>query len=144
MKTYNRSLDLAAAALECLRTGKGEAAAKLFAQAAKHPSVASAIAIIDANNQKAFEAARKVSKPAKARAGAKTAAAVQRRLLAELTTDCEDAPIAGDELRVELDSQESMPEVQEGAAEDDLDEDDDKDDDMTEARFRRVLSNLSR
>lgn len=135
MKKYNRSLDLVAAAMEYFRRGNPDLAAKAFAKASKHPTAASAIAIIDASNEKAFQAVRK--------AKASTIGA-RRRLKADADLDLD---LPGEDLRVEVDEQDGMPEVQEGAAEDDdadLEEMDADDEGSEEARFKRILANLSR
>lgn len=140
MKRYNKSLDLVAAAMEYFRLGKTDMAAKAFARASKHPTAASAIAIIDASNEKAFTAARE-----QAKAKAKASSNARRRLMA---SDADlDLDLPGEELKIDVDSQETMPEVQEGAAEDDdaeLEDMEEEDKADEEARFKRILANLSR
>ena len=142
---YNRALDYVAAALECARTGKTEQAAKLFLKAAKDPQAEMAVSIINVSNQKAFDAIKAQAKKEAAAAARKkvaTKSAAQRRLEAtDLDPDL-DQDIAGDELKIDIDSQETMPEVQEGAAEDEDDSDDE--DTVEESRFRRILANLTR
>jgi hypothetical protein len=140
MKKYIRSLDLVAAALESMRNGRQDDAATFFLKAAKDPSVGEAVRIINLSNQMAVDRLATASK----KKSAISASLAKRLAKADMGTDCEDAPLAGDELRVELDSQESMPEVQEGAAEDDPEDEDEDKDETSKARFARVLSNLTR
>lgn len=54
MKTYNRALDYTVLALNELKNGKMELAAKLFATAGKQADLSVAIATLEASNKYAF------------------------------------------------------------------------------------------
>lgn len=62
MKTYNKALDYAALAIASYRNGDEARAAKLFMKAATASDASRAVAVIEASNAQAFEAAKKAKK----------------------------------------------------------------------------------
>ena len=127
---YNQALDILAASAEYARVGKTTQAAKLFMAAVKHPQIASAIALIDHNNQKAHDALQASKAKAEKASKVPPLGSIKRLLTASDFDSDLDQDIAGEELKVEVDDEESMPEVQEGSS-------------MEEAKFRRIIHNLT-
>jgi preprotein translocase subunit SecF len=134
---YNMSLDLLAHAVECFANGKTNEASVAFARAAKHPSIQAALAAIEATNSKAFAVQSKMK--VKAAKPSKVSARLSRLTASEADMDAQNV---GEDLRIEVEENSKLREVQEAAL-DDFEEDDADDMEATvNARFSQSLKNI--
>jgi hypothetical protein len=83
MKTYNRSLDYVALALEQHSKGRVETAAQLFVKAATSPDMKRAVKVIEASNAQAHSEKQAVQAKARADAEAQTRAQIAAAVEAE-------------------------------------------------------------
>jgi hypothetical protein len=124
MKTYNRSLDFVALAMDSFAKGRVKTAAKFFQEAVAASDAQRAIAIIEASNTQAFTA--RVEAKAKAPVKAKVVSP-ELKALAALGAD-------PDELGIEPEGE--PEEVEDEAVEEENEED--------SAEFAKALATLTR
>ena len=133
---YNLALDLMAHAVECYASGKVNEASVAFARAASHPSVKAALAAIEATNSKAHAIESKLK--TKAVKASKLSPRLSRVRAAEGDLDAQNV---GEDLRIEVDENSKLREVQEAAL-DDFEEDDEDMEATVNARFSQSLKNI--
>lgn len=113
---YNRSLDFAARAILAMRKGKQELAAQYFTEAAAQSDAIDAVKIIEASNQKAFEALTAAKKPAAkpaVKAAAKPAAKPAVKTEAAKRLKASDEMVEDEMIEDELVESEAEDEVME-------------------------------
>lgn len=138
MKTYNRTLDYMALAVEQYGLGRVKTAAKLLVKAASQPDVKAAIAIIEASNNSAYAAreAARVAASKKTTAKRTTVRAAEDTALRSLVGDIDELDdVAEDE---EGDEEEVEAELEpEGEPEE-------VEDESLDENFAKVLSAMQR
>jgi hypothetical protein len=115
MKTYNHALDYLALAGEKFSEGRPVAAAKCLARAVAQPDFPMAIAIIEANNQAAYEAAvTAAAKPAtkKPVAAKSKVVSAEDAALESLVGDLDELDEEGDEDEAEEEAEEVEAEAE--------------------------------
>lgn len=113
MKTYNRALDYTALALNELRKGKTELAARLLVKASEQSDAVSAIAILEASNKQAYKA--QISASAKARLQAAEEGIEFEEPSEEVADaiDCDPLDEVEDETEVEAEMEPEEEEIEE-------------------------------
>ena len=124
MRTYNRSLDYVALAMNELRAGKTTLAARLLATAVKQPDAEQGIAILEASNKYAFELQAKTKT---------TQLKAKRRITASEEGFDEDGMGEG-EMAADL-SEDPLDDVEDEGIEADADDLDIEDDEELDADF---------